>query len=93
MEYYIHQYLSENYYVDNSTVGNDGIYQLIDTNIVKIPYNGNQLIKEIVTIFSLEESEVKTIITNWAISKKKTVNLGFYWKMYTYSGGKSRYFL
>jgi len=77
---FIQQYLSEYYYIKTSEVGNDGIYSIIDERRIPIPFNGSKLIKEIVTIFGLEEDVLKSYIESWAVSIKPDVDLEFYWK-------------
>lgn len=80
MQNYIQQYLSDYYYIKTSEVGNDGIYFINDDRRIPTPFNGSKLIKEIVTIFGLQEDDVKSYIETWAVSIKPDVDLEFYWK-------------
>ena len=82
MEKLVQQYLSTYYYIKASEIGNDGIYYVNDDRRIPIPYSGSKLIKEIVTVFGLDDVDdsVKIIINDWAISIKPDVNLEFYWK-------------
>jgi len=80
MEKYIQQYLSDYFYIKTSEVGFDGIYYKLDDRRFPTPFNGSKLIKEIVTIFCVNEHDVKTIIHFWSLSIKPNVDLEFYWK-------------
>jgi hypothetical protein len=81
MRKYIHKHLDEKYYVANSPVGNYGIYLLTDKNDEnKYPEYGDNIINEIVTIFSIEKEEAKLEIHLWAHKKNDDVDLEFYWK-------------
>lgn len=80
MQNYIQQYLSDYYYVKTSEVGNDGIYSINEDRRIPTPFNGSKLIKEIVTIFGLQEDDVKPYIETWAVSIKPDIDLEFYWK-------------
>jgi hypothetical protein len=80
MQTYIQQYLSDYYYIKTSEVGNDGIYFINDDRRIPTPFNGSKLINEIVTIFCINEDDVKTYIETWAVSIKPDVDLEFYWK-------------
>ena len=82
MEKFVQQYLSTYYYVKASEVGNDGIYYVNDDRRIPTPHNGSKLIKEIVTVFGLEDIDdsVKIIINTWAATIKPDVDLEFYWK-------------
>jgi len=82
MEKFVQQYLSTYYYVKASEVGNDGIYYVNDDRRIPTPHSGSKLIKEIVTVFGLEDIDdsVKIIINNWAATIKPDVDLEFYWK-------------
>jgi hypothetical protein len=81
MENFVQQYLSTYYYIKTSEVGNDGIYYVNDDRRIPIPYSGSKLIKEIVTVFGLDDVDdsVKIIINDWAVSIKPDVDLEFYW--------------
>lgn len=80
MEEIIFAYLSQNYCVQESQIGNDGIYKIEHTQRVAVPTNGELLIKEIHEIFSLNESRTFILINDWCLEQKPTSNLLFYWK-------------
>ena len=80
MQNIVHSYLSKHYEVATSEVGNDGIYLKSDTREHRIPTYGDKLVKELVTIFCLEDGLLKTYIDVWAVSIKKDIDLEFYWK-------------
>jgi hypothetical protein len=81
MRKYIHKHLDEKYYVATSPVGNYGIYPLADKDDVnKYPEYGDTIIKEVVTIFSIEKEEAKLEIHLWAHKKNDDTDLDFYWK-------------
>ena len=82
MEKFVQQYLSTYYYLKTSEVGNDGIYYVNDDRRTPTPHYGSKLIKEIVTVFGLEDIDdnVKIIINDWATTIKPDVDLEFYWK-------------
>ena len=81
MEKFIHTYLSENYYIQTSEVGNHGIYQKYDDRRIPVPFNGDRLVKDVVTVFGVTKAEAKGYIYRWALSIEPNVNLDFYWKM------------
>jgi len=82
MEKFVQQYLSTYYYIKTSEIGNDGIYYVNDDRRIPTPHSGSKLIKEIVTVFGLEDTDdsVKIIINTWAATIKRDVDLEFYWK-------------
>jgi hypothetical protein len=81
MRKYIHKYLNEKYYVTTSPIGNYGIYPLADKDDVnKYPEYGDNIIKEVVTIFSIEKEEAKLEIHLWVHKKNGDADLDFYWK-------------
>ncbi len=80
MKKIIFKYLSQNYYIDTSKVGNDGIYRFDDTREFKIPTNGSDLITEIKNIFSLCDNEIFILIYHWSLEQKSNLDLSFYWK-------------
>ena len=51
MNKYIVGYLTENYYLDKSEIGNAGIYAFDDDREVKVPTNAKKIIEELVTLF------------------------------------------
>ena len=80
MQNIVHLYLSKHYEIATSEVGNDGIYLKSDTREHRIPTYGDKLVKELVTIFCLEDGLLKTYIDDWAVSIKNDIDLEFYWK-------------
>ena len=83
MEKFIYTYLSENYYIQTSDVGNYGIYQRYSNQIVPIPFNGDRLIKDVVTVFGVNKEEAKGYIEQWAHLVEPACDLEFYWKIAT----------
>lgn len=79
MEKLVQQYLFEYYYIDTSEIGNDGIYYKLNQNKWKSPHNYSLLLKEIETVFGIEEVLIKLIINDWAVLEKPDVDLEFYW--------------
>lgn len=81
MEELVHSYLSRYYKVDSSKVGNDGIYKIEEEYpIYPIPVYGDRLIKELITIFYIDEVRLKRWINDWSKTHKINVNLSFFWK-------------
>lgn len=78
MENFIFSYLTENFYIAKSNVGNWGIYlgpnNLNNEN--KAFFRAHKLITEISYNFGVSEKQAKKIITKWG-----SVDLGFYWKV------------
>jgi hypothetical protein len=81
MEKFIYTYLSENYYIQTSDVGNQGIYQRYDDLRIPIPFNGDRLVKDITTVFGVTKVEAKGYISGWAQVVEPNINLDFYWKI------------
>lgn len=81
MEKFIYTYLSENYYIQTSDVGNYGIYQRYSNLRIPTPFNGDRLIKDVVTIFGVNKNEAKDYIEQWAKLVAPACDLEFYWKM------------
>lgn len=81
MEKFIYTYLSENYYIRKSDVGNDGIYQLYDDRRIPVPFNADRLIKDLVTVFGVTKSEAKSYIYRWSLLINPKSDLEFYWKI------------
>lgn len=81
MKKFIYKQLDQQYEISTSSVGNDGIY-LISTreDNFRTPKYGNNIVKDIVTVFNIEEEEAKIHIHKWAITKKYGVDLTFYWE-------------
>jgi hypothetical protein len=75
MENFIFSYLTENFYIDKSSVGNYGIYlgpRMSDNT----PFRAHKLIAEISTNFGVCDKNAKKYIIKWA-----GVDLDFYWKV------------
>ncbi len=79
MKKHILSYLTENYYLDISSLGNAGIYEIDSTNRIKVPTNAKKLIEEIVTIFGYSFTRTKWLIHDWAKSQRPDLCLKFYW--------------
>ena len=80
MEKLIHKYLTRDYEIRTSDIGNDGIYWIHDPRRHKAPINHEKLLKELNTVFTVSDVESIEHITKWAISIKQDVDLEFYWK-------------
>lgn len=80
MKKYIVSYLTENYYLDKSEIGNAGIYAFDDERQWKVPVNAKKLIEELVTLFGYSFTRTKWLIHDWAKSQKPDYCLKFYWK-------------
>lgn len=81
MEKFIYTYLSENYYIQTSEVGNQGIYQKHDSRRIPVPFNGDRLVKDVVTVFGVTKDEAHRYIYEWSRLVEPDVDLTFYWKM------------
>lgn len=79
MKKYILSYLTENYYLDTSSLGNAGIYEIDSNNRIKVPTNAKKLIEEIVTLFGYSFTRTKWLIHDWAKSQHPDLCLKFYW--------------
>lgn len=79
MKKYILRYLTENYFLDKSQLGNAGIYNIGDNRDYNPPVNAKKLIEEIVTIFGYSYTRTKWIIHNWCKKQKPDYCLKFYW--------------
>jgi len=79
MEKFIYEYLDQHYHLSRSQVGNDGIYRQ-ETLVSVAPTKGDELIKELQDIFSLDENEIFIIINDWCLINKPTADMFFYWK-------------
>lgn len=80
MENIVKTYLTNNYYINTSQIGNDGVYKTSDNPIENGPMYGEKLLDELVTIFHLDRVILKVYVNEWAKSKKQDVDLTFYWK-------------
>lgn len=80
MEKYIYTYLSENYYIKTSDVGNYGIYERYSDLRIPIPYNGDRLVKDVVTVFGVSKDDARAYIIQWAELVEPGCDLEFYWK-------------
>jgi hypothetical protein len=79
MKKYTLSYLTENYYLDTSVIGNAGIYAIDDNNRIKVPTNAKKLVEEIVTLFGYSFTRTKWLIHDWAKSQRPDLCLKFYW--------------
>lgn len=86
MKKYIVSYLTENYYLDKSEIGNAGIYAFDDDRRFKVPTNAKKLIEEIVTLFGYSFTRTKWLIHDWAHKQKPDFCLKFYWKSHEIDG-------
>lgn len=84
MEEYLYEYLTQNYYIKTSGIGNDGIYKINDTRRIETPMNGDKLVTEIITIFGVEKEEVSLYVYKWASNIKHDIDLDYYWKVHWY---------
>lgn len=84
MEKFIHKYLTQHYTILTSDIGNHGIYLKSDKSKYKAPFNGQKLLKELSTIFNVDEQTCKLIVQQWVMVGQNPflplVNLEFYWK-------------
>jgi hypothetical protein len=80
MENIVKTYLKNNYYINTSQIGNDGIYKINDDPLENGPMYGEKLLDELIAIFHLDKIILKEYVNNWAISTKENVDLTFYWK-------------
>lgn len=76
---HIQRFLSSQYYISTSDVGNDGVYDLLDDRRYKSPVYGDVFLKELLDVFALTEEETKRLVFEWAAEQKKDVNLDFFW--------------
>ena len=79
MKKYILRYLTENYFLDKSQLGNAGIYNIGHNRDNNPPVKAKELIGEIVTIFGYSYTRTKWIIHNWCKKQKPDYCLKFYW--------------
>jgi hypothetical protein len=89
MKKYIVSYLTENYYLDKSEIGNAGIYAFDDDRRYKVPVNAKKLIEEIVTLFGYSFTRTKWLIHDWTKEQKPDFCLKFYWKSHEIGGNFS----
>ncbi len=80
MEEIINEYLTKNYYIEKSSVGNYGIYKYDDTRVMKIPTGGQDLVFELNNIYSVSVDDIFKFIHNWTLKQIPDVNMNFYWK-------------
>jgi hypothetical protein len=81
MEKYIFEYLTKNYKIETSSVGNYGIYQIHTNNFYPAPFNGDKLVNEVITVFGISKDEAHGYIRHWSQSICPGCNLDFYWKI------------
>jgi hypothetical protein len=86
MKKYILRYLTENYFLDKSQLGNAGIYNIGDNRDDNPPVNAKVLIEEIVTVFGYSFTRTKWIINDWAKSQRPDLCLRFYWSSHEFNG-------
>jgi len=79
MKKYILSYLTENYFLDKSQLGNAGIYNIGDNRDNNPPVKAKELIEEIVTLFGYGFTRTKWIINDWAKKQRPDLCLKFYW--------------
>ena len=86
MKKYILRYLTENYFLDKSQLGNAGIYNIGDNRDDNPPVNAKNLIEEIVTLFGYTFTRTKWIIHDWCKKQKPDYCLKFYWSSHEFDG-------
>jgi hypothetical protein len=79
MKKHIVRYLTENYYLDKSQIGNAGIYSFDDTREWKVPVKAKELIEEVATLFGYSFTRTKWFIHDWCKKQKPDYCLKFYW--------------
>jgi hypothetical protein len=79
MKKHIFKYLTENYFLDKSQIGNAGIYSFDDTKEWKVPVKAKELIDEVVTLFGYSFTRTKWFIHDWCTKQKPDYCLKFYW--------------
>ncbi len=77
MEKYIHQYLTNTYYLKQDSLGRHWIYTQKDPNS-NFGIRDNILL-DLKNIYGLEVVESKLIIYRWAIKFDEDVNLDYFW--------------
>jgi hypothetical protein len=88
MEKFIHNYLSQTYVLELTSVtkysvfkfDGDALYKINDVSKFRSFESPNILLSEFKTIFFLTEEELKPIIFSWAKTLKEDVNLDRYWE-------------
>lgn len=79
MKKYVRLNLDRYYEIDTSELGNDGIYEKLDTRKYRSPIYGEKLLERLNHIFSLSAELLTEIINEWAKEIKPDVDLEFYW--------------
>ena len=79
MKKYVRLYLDRYYEIDTSQLGNDGIYEKLDTREFRKPIYGNKLLERLNHIFSLSAELLTEMVNEWAKEIKPDVDLEFYW--------------
>ena len=79
MKKYVRLYLDRYYEIDTSELGNDGIYEKLDTREFRTPIYKTILVKRLNLIFSLSEELLTEIVNEWGKEIKPDVDLEFYW--------------
>lgn len=81
MENFIYAYLTENFYLKQSSVGNYGIYRIDDSNIYPYPRCGEKILNELNLIFGMTKDENFDILNKWCLKEVEGVDLKFYWRV------------
>jgi hypothetical protein len=79
MEKYVQSYLSKNFEIRRSSVGNDGVYLIGDTSRYVKPVYSVKLINELVRLFVITEEDARLYVDNWGSNIRPDVDLEFYW--------------
>jgi len=79
MECLIQLYLSRNYEIKTSEVGNDGIYLISDIRKHRAPIYRNALLDDLWVVFMLDKPKLQRYINKWANQLDPSVDLVFYW--------------
>lgn len=79
MKEIINNYLTDYYFINKSSIGNYGIYKYDDDRPIKVPIDGDDLINEIKTIFSLNTDEAFYFIHHWT-QKNENICFDFFWR-------------
>jgi hypothetical protein len=79
MEKYVHEYLTDTYYLKRDSAGRHWIY-------AKENYNSHfirhiNLLNELKVIYGFEPVESKLLVYRWAIKIDEDVDLGYYWSI------------
>jgi hypothetical protein len=75
----MYKYLTENYYIKKSDVGNYGIYLIDDNSRWATSINPKILIEELVKLFGFKYTKTKWLIHSWVKLTNKNIDLKFFW--------------